>query len=352
MNKLSDQLEEFKEARRNAFVTALRMSCEGKHLAGVFGVNIPREILWALDIVPMNIYSIDDSNIIAAEEILSTENCPLIKASYGYAITGKCPLTYFSDIIIGTDMCHNKFHMIQKLNSQKKIYILPELSDVDSLAMEYIHFVSYLEDVFDLKLSEDKIVCAIKKTNSINKKTQELYAIYFSNPNILSSDDFFSIIYGSQFILNLDERYEKLSEIIESINNINNEKNWTANSKLKRIIISGAPQAGLKEKTLNQISSIKNTSVYAKSFCEGESYEIANEDKDKSPYVSLAEKYLLHKSDDISNADALININLTGCHLTNTYEHLDKPYLSITTDYSDNDSEEIFKKLNSFINEV
>jgi len=352
MNYLDDQLEQFKEARRNAFVTALRMSCNGKRLAGVFGVNVPREILWALDIVPINIYSIDDSNIIAAEEVLSLENCPLIKASYGYAITGKCPLTHFSDIIIGTDMCHNKFNMIKKLKSQKKIYILPELNDVDLLAMEYRHFVSYLERVYDLKLSKEKIVCAIRKTNSINQKIQELYTIYFSNPNVISSDDFFSIIYGSQFILNLDERYDKLSEIIESIKSINNEKNPTDNSKLKHIIISGAPQAGLKEKTLNQLSSIKNTSVYAKSFCEGESYDLANEDKNKSPYVSLAKKYLSQRSHDIVNADALININLTNCHLTYNYECSNKPYLSITTDYSDGDSEEIFKKLNSFINDL
>lgn len=352
MNYLYDQLEQFKEARRNAFVTALRMSCDGKHLAGVFGVNIPREILWAFDIVPINIFSIDDSNITAAEEVLSKENCPLIKASYGYAITGKCPLTHFSNIIIGTDMCHNKFNMIQKLKSQKRIYILPELNDVDSLAMEYSHFVSFLMKEFDLELSEDKIVYAIKKTNLINKKIQELYSIYFSNPNIMSSDDFFSIIYGNQFILNLDDRYEKLSEIIESIKNIDNKKISTDNSKLKRIMICGAPQAGLKEKTLNQISSIKNTSVYAKSFCEGESYELADEDEDKSPYVSLAEKYLWRKSDYIANADALININLIDCHLTDIYKCSSKPYLSITTDYSDNDSEEIFNKLNSFINDL
>ncbi|HAQ40709.1 MAG TPA: hypothetical protein DCM73_07670 [Clostridiales bacterium] len=66
--KLQCQLGEFKDMRHNAFIKALELKSEGKHIAGIYGVNIPREILWAMDIVPINIFGIDGSNIEAPEK--------------------------------------------------------------------------------------------------------------------------------------------------------------------------------------------------------------------------------------------------------------------------------------------
>lgn len=356
IDKLNDLLDEYRDARRNAFVTALMINSSGKYIAGIFGVNIPREILWALDIVPINIYSIDDSNIAAAEKLIDSENCSVIKASYGYYITDKCPLTHFSDIIIGTDLCHKKLSMIQKLGDKKKIYIIKELNDVDALALEYHKFVSALEHGFNLKISNSKLLCAIKRTNDINKKIHELINLCMLKPNIISLEDLYSIIYGSQFIFDLDERYDKLSEIIKILKNIDNKQ--SENSKKKRILISGAPLSGLKEKILSQLTLINGvSSICAESFCEGESYMLIDEAKD--PYIALAEKYIASK--DIKNQadlyeneiyDAIINVNLAGCGVSDCYEHSDKPNLSIITYYGDDDNEEISDELKSFINSL
>lgn len=359
INNFEEQLEEYRDARRNAFVTALSINSAGRHIAGVFGVNIPREILWALDIVPINIYSIDDSNIKAAEEIMGMESCSLIKASYGYSITGKCPFTHFSDIIVGNNMCSNKSFMIEKLANFKKTYIISNHSSVDSLVLEYYNFVYYLEQVFDFKICENKLTYAIKKTNEINKKMKEILNLCILNPNVIDCEDLYSIIYGSQFILDLDERYDKLAAITKSLESINFKLPSADNNKQKKILISGVPQAGLKEKILKPLSEIKNVSVsFAPSLCEGESYKLV--DETRNPYKALAEKYLcLQTSQGVGDlavelkADAIINASLVGCHsLSENFTYLLKPYLDITTDYSDNDSEDISKKILCFVNNL
>lgn len=143
IRNLNDQLEEYIDNRRNAFVSALTINSAGRYIAGVYGTDIPEEILWASDIVPINIYSMDGSNIKAAEELIEQERCSLIKASYGYAVTDKCPFTHFADIIVGSDMCPDKASMITKLGNLKEYYILSQHNNVEALASEYRRFASF-----------------------------------------------------------------------------------------------------------------------------------------------------------------------------------------------------------------
>ena len=356
IRNLKDQLEEYNDDRRNAFISALTINSEGIYIAGIYGTDIPKEILWASDIVPINIYSIDGSNIKAAEELIGPERCPLIKASYGYAVTDKCPFTHLAHIIVGSGMCPDKASMITKLGNLKEYYILSEHNNVDALASEYRRFASFLEHKFNLKISDSKLRCTIKKINNISKKIQELSELYMLRPDIISCDDLYSIIYGSQFILDLDERYAKLAETTESIGNINNASHASKGGKRKRILITGAPLAGLKEKIIRPLSAINDISVIFSPYCcEGQSYKLADEAND--PYTALAEKYLsstplkdLTDLIDKLNADAVINVRLSCCRtLSDICDYLGIPCLSITTDYSEDDIQEISKQLNYFI---
>ena len=46
-----------------------------------------------------------DETIPDAEKDLPRNLCPLIKSSYGFAKTDKCPFFYFSDLIVGETTC-------------------------------------------------------------------------------------------------------------------------------------------------------------------------------------------------------------------------------------------------------
>ena len=65
-----------------------------------------------------------DEVIPEAEKVLPANLCPLIKSTYGFAYSQKCPFTYFSDMIIGETTCDGKKKMYELLGELKRTHIL------------------------------------------------------------------------------------------------------------------------------------------------------------------------------------------------------------------------------------
>lgn len=348
---LRNQLEEFNDMRHKAFIAALELKSSGKHIAGIYGVNIPREILWALDIVPINIFGIDGSNIKAAGEHM-VHSCSLIKASYGYIVTDRCPFSHFADIIIGTDYCSEKKQMIQKLDELKQIYIINE--NASDKILEYKKLIFFLQQKFNVKLCEDRLSDAIKKTNTTVGLIQEITDIYMNHPYIMGCDDLISIVYGSQFIFDLDERIVKLRQLKETLMVLLSEAEVNLNTR--RILITGAPVAGLKDDVIRQLSS-PNIAILSQSHCEGENFNIINVKGDL--YESLAQKYRpsdmesnLKRTIEKYNIEAIVHITFKGCSLKdNESKNTYIPYLDIAVDYND-DYENIVVRIKEFIKEA
>lgn len=352
-NNLLNQLEEFKNLRHEAFIKAYELKSEGKIIAGIYGKNVPREILWALDIIPINIFGIDGSNIEAAEEFIDKKSCSLLKASYGYIVADRCPFSHFADIIIGTNYCFDKECMINKLKYVKQVYIIDEHKNTSDLLLEYRDFIYFLQKKFNInKLDEDKLVKVVKRTNEINKLVQEITYIYMTHPYIMGCNELLNIIYGSQFIFDLDERLYKLQQLMEALNMALYEPAIPFNTG--RILITGAPLAGFNEEIIKPLSSL-NKAILTSSCCESENYKIVDESKDM--FFSLAQKYLAISSQEnlnciISkyNIVALVNLPIKGCK-SETYSDLGIPYLTVNIDYNC-EYEEIIIKIKSFINKL
>ncbi|WP_313165017.1 2-hydroxyacyl-CoA dehydratase family protein [Sedimentibacter sp.] len=338
MENLYNLLEEFQEARRNAYVDAIYLRSQGRHVAGIFGKNIPREILWALDITPVNVYSIDGSNIAASYGILDKENCSVVKASYGYTATERCPLIYSADIIIGSDMCPHKASMTSKIGKFKDTYIIKDYKNASELELEYRKFIDFIENKFSVKLNEGKLNAAIDKVNSISDITTKIINMYMERKCPINVYDLYNIIYGSQFILDLDERYSKLSEIYKILKESLNIDVLNNNSGSKTILITGAPLAGLTEEILRPLSQNKDIFViFSTSLCEGENYNPVK--PCEKPCMALANKYVNNddavKENFKENISQVIDVRLSGCNvLPEPNHHL--PYLSLTVNYGDN----------------
>ena len=57
--------------------------------------------------VVVSLCSTSDETIEEAEKDLPRNLCPLIKSSYGFGKTDKCPYFYFSDLVVG-ETCDGK----------------------------------------------------------------------------------------------------------------------------------------------------------------------------------------------------------------------------------------------------
>ena len=123
--------EGFSEARREGFIKVKEAKENGKKIVGVFCTYTPWEVLHAGGAIPVSVCGVSEEPIVDAEKHLPKNFCPLIKSSYGFAITDKCPYMYFSDLIVGETTCDGKKKMFELLGRIKNTHVmgLPQSSE-------------------------------------------------------------------------------------------------------------------------------------------------------------------------------------------------------------------------------
>ena len=102
---LPDIFEEFGEARKQGFLAVKDLKEQGQPIVGVYCTFMPEELVMASGAIQISLCSTSDETISAAEEDLPRNLCPLIKSSYGFGKTDKCPYFYFSDLVVGETTC-------------------------------------------------------------------------------------------------------------------------------------------------------------------------------------------------------------------------------------------------------
>ena len=115
MNNLPKDFEIFSDARRQGFLKAKEIKDRGENMVGVFCTYTPKEVIYAAGAHPVSLCASNDETIPEAEKHLPKNLCPLIKASYGFALTDKCPYMYFSDLVVGETTCDGKKKMYELL---------------------------------------------------------------------------------------------------------------------------------------------------------------------------------------------------------------------------------------------
>ena len=121
--ELPRTFEGYQEARKNGFLKVKDFKDNGGKLVGYLCTYAPLEIVDAAGASAVGLCGTSDEVIPAAEEVLPANLCPLIKSTYGFAHTDKCPYTYFSDVIIGETTCDGKKKMYELLQDIKDVYV-------------------------------------------------------------------------------------------------------------------------------------------------------------------------------------------------------------------------------------
>ncbi len=100
--------DQFSEARQKGFLTVMDLKEQNVPLVGTYCTFMPQEIAMAAGAVVVSLCSTSDETIEEAEKDLPRNLCPLIKSSYGFGKTDKCPYFYFSDLVVGETTCDGK----------------------------------------------------------------------------------------------------------------------------------------------------------------------------------------------------------------------------------------------------
>jgi Benzoyl-CoA reductase/2-hydroxyglutaryl-CoA dehydratase subunit, BcrC/BadD/HgdB len=108
MIQLPENFETYAEARKAGFLRMKQLKESGRKVVGIFCSFVPTELIEAAGGTAAPLCATSEEPISAAEADLPKNLCPLIKASYGFALTDTCPYFYFSDFIVGETTCDGK----------------------------------------------------------------------------------------------------------------------------------------------------------------------------------------------------------------------------------------------------
>jgi benzoyl-CoA reductase/2-hydroxyglutaryl-CoA dehydratase subunit BcrC/BadD/HgdB len=121
--KLPENFQDYSEARQQGFIKLKELKERGKKVVGIFCTYTPTEMVLAAGAVPVGLCGMSDEPIPAAEKFLPKNLCPLIKSSYGFAVSDTCPYFYFSDMILAETTCDGKKKMYEMMNELKYTHV-------------------------------------------------------------------------------------------------------------------------------------------------------------------------------------------------------------------------------------
>lgn len=128
---LPETFEAYSDARKAGFLKVKTAKEGGRRVAGTFCTFTPLEILDAAGMLAVSLCGMSAETIPAAEVDLPRNLCPLIKSSYGFYVSDKCPYTYFSDLIVGETTCDGKKKMYELMARGKELFLLHLPQGVD-----------------------------------------------------------------------------------------------------------------------------------------------------------------------------------------------------------------------------
>lgn len=378
MNQLPASFEQFADARKQGFLAMKGLKDEGKNVVGAFCTYMPTEVVLASGAVPVGLCAFSDETTPEAEKVLPKNLCPLVKSSYGFAVSDKCPYMYFSDIIVGETTCDGKKKMYELLGEVKNVYVmqLPQRqTDEASQRLwrsEVRRFKEKLEGEFGVSITDEKIREAIRVKNEERLLLQEIYRLGKMSPPPMTGLEQLKVLYGAQFFFDPEERNKKLRETIDKALEDYERGERKVSADKKRILITGCPLAGATEKIVTAIEESGGVVVCYENCVGAKSAERLVETSG-DPYDAIADRYLqigcsvmtpnanrfelLRSLIKEFKVDGVVEMTLQACHTyaVETYDvrkamkEIDIPFISVETDYSNADVGQLKTRLGAFV---
>jgi benzoyl-CoA reductase/2-hydroxyglutaryl-CoA dehydratase subunit BcrC/BadD/HgdB len=172
-NALSHRPEELLEAKRN-----------GRVIIGWLNYNIPEEILYALDFIPIRLgYGGNDKLVDIGSRYISTKNCVYVREMTGLFAENKDPYIKVVDLVAADTTCLQVYRLAELIKYYFKTNTIildvprsPESPEgTQYFYKELLFFVEKLEAISGQKLDFIKLEKSVELYNKIRKAIQELY---------------------------------------------------------------------------------------------------------------------------------------------------------------------------------
>lgn len=377
IKELPEVFEEFAEQRKNSFLAVKEAKEKGIPVVGSYCTYFPKELPMAIGAAAVSLCSMSGETIEVAEQDLPKNLCPLIKASYGFAKTDKCPYFYFSDLIVGETTCDGKKKMYELMSQFKDVYVMQLPQSQDERGRKFwrescLELKKKLEEKFGTVITDEAVRQAVHTENGVRRALQRFYGVMKHDPAPITGLELFRVLYGSTFKLDRSGLADELNALTDKI-----KAEYAAGKRLDkkpRILITGCPMGGATEKVIEAIENNGGVVVTYENCSGAKAIEREVKEDTDDIYGAIADRYLgigcsvmtpnnnrfklLDEMIDEYKVDGVVEMVLQACH---TYSVESKsvrrfvthdkeiPYIYIETDYSKTDVGQLNTRLAAFV---
>ncbi|MBM9613235.1 2-hydroxyacyl-CoA dehydratase [Desulfobulbus rhabdoformis] len=355
----------------------------GRKIIGTFCVFVPEELTLAAGAVHVGLCSGAEVGSDKAEQLVPRNTCALIKSFIGFKLARLCPFTESCDLVIGETTCDGKKKAYEAFADHVNMEVLevPQRKTASDRALwksEVIRYKAVLEELTGNTITEEKLQAAIKLVNEKRRALQRLNRLRHADPAPISGRD--------ALLINQVSMYDDPVRFTQSINTLCDqiEERIAAGEGVvpagtPRLLLSGCPMAVPNWK-LPFIVESSGAVIVGEESCIGSrnTRDLVSEEATSMDAMidALVDRYLQidcacftpndERQDNLKTmvndlkADGVLHYSLMFCQ---PYEHealkTEKtmhqeqvPVLSISTDYSMEDVEQLKTRIEAFIEMV
>ena len=353
---------------------------EGTTVVGLYCGYIPFELVRAAGAVPVSLCGDDAGAIPAAELELPRNFCPVIKSSYGLAVTDTCPFFYLSDALIGETTCDGKKKVFELLAKRKPVHVM-QLPYDKSAPEAYLAWRKEIERVGEFLANltgvvptPDQLAVEIVWENALRRGLQRIVRTFETPTPSLTWTQMLAIRSLTDFVIDRKPYLDLLDELAEAIERADAASaTRPALSRRPRLLVTGSPMSPETNKVM-RIAERAGALVVAHDACSGTKMfdRLVTEEGDPldaltrytleipcacmSPNEGRIE--LLRSSVKTYRVDGVIDVVWQACHTYNVEsvtvqnacrDELRIPCMKIETDYSGADEGQLSTRIEAFL---
>ncbi len=371
---------EIERASERSLLGLAEQKESGGKVAGVYCLFAPTELVRAAGAIPVSLCGKKEAPIAAAERTLPPNLCPLIKSSYGYAVTDTCPFFAASDFILGETTCDGKKKMFELMRRIKPVHLmhLPyDANEAHALAFwlqEIARLKGFLEVQTGRMVEIEELNRQIRLQNDVKQLIWRISRYSVSAVIPLSGLDMMTVLETKSSCCDLEDYALLLRRLIEELDQLQAAGVSVSAPKAPRILLTGCPVGKGSEKVLQLIEECGGA-VVALENCSGiKAQDLVVEEDSADPLAALSRRYiqtpcscmtpnegrllLIDRLVDDFRVQGVVDLTWQCCHTYNVEAQVVKerveqryhvPFLHIETDYSASDTEQLRTRIEAFL---
>lgn len=357
-----------------------KAKANGRKVIGTFCVFVPEEITLAAEAIHVGLCAGAEAGTDLAEQVVPRNTCALIKSFIGFKMAKICPYTEASDLIVGETTCDGKKKAYEAFNEFAPTYVMEVPQTKTEAARELwksevLRYMAEVEKLTGQTITPEKLKKGIKIANDKRKALQRLTALRGANPAPISGRD--ALLVNQISFYDDPIRFtEKINELCDELEVRVEESKGIAPANTPRLMLSGCPMAVPNWKLPFVVES-SGAVIVGEESCIGtrNSRDLVDESGDTLDTMidAIVDRYMkidcacftpnderldnVKALADAVKADGVIHYSLLFCQ---PYSHealkVDKtlqshgiPMLSIETDYSMEDIEQLKTRVEAFV---